>query len=48
MRLHMMIIKFIFDNNVGLFSRVKRLPLGPHLPIVPFENLAKEEDRKNI
>lgn len=44
----LVILKFIFDHKVGLFSRVKRLPLGPHLPIVPFENLGKQEDRKNI
>ncbi|KAI9629888.1 hypothetical protein KEM48_012523 [Puccinia striiformis f. sp. tritici PST-130] len=44
----LVIVKFIFDNRVGLFSRVKRLPLGPHLPIVPYENLSKQEDRKNI
>ncbi|WAR60993.1 hypothetical protein PtB15_13B244 [Puccinia triticina] len=40
----MVIVKFIFDNNVGLFSRVKRLPMGPHLPVVPFE----QENRKDI
>ncbi|KAI9610058.1 hypothetical protein H4Q26_007052 [Puccinia striiformis f. sp. tritici PST-130] len=44
----LVIVKFIFDNRVGLFSRVKRLPLGPHLPIVPYKNLSKHEDRKNI
>lgn len=47
-------IRFIFDKNVGLFSRVKRLPLGPHLPILP-PPLSEQpepspidpEDRKN-
>ncbi|KAA1085815.1 hypothetical protein PGT21_020476 [Puccinia graminis f. sp. tritici] len=47
----MVIIRFIFDNNVGLFSRVKRVPGGPHLPLVPAPDSSVNhtvEDRKNI
>lgn len=38
----MVTFRFIFQTDVGLFSRAKRSPGGPH------QKLVKEEDKKSI